>query len=108
MPAQLIQVKTRNVLPTVSVALNDLAAGAPQGTWAEGGQVSCLVTALFYDSDDLERAIDALIAKGVPLSDLSLMLSRSTAGKYFAPDEGDEGMDGPRAGLTANLVASAS
>ncbi len=69
--------------------------------------MSCLVTALFYDSSDLETAIEALIAKGVSLSDLSLMLSRSTAGKYFAPGEG-EGIDGPLAALTANLVAASS
>lgn len=75
--------------------------------------MSCLVTALFYDSDDMERAIEALIARGIPPADLSLMVSRSTAGKYFTPgssqpeDEGD-GIDGPLAALAANLVAASS
>jgi hypothetical protein len=80
---------------------------------SEGGEVSCLVTALFYDSDDMERAIEALIARGIPPGDLSLMVSRATARKYFAPgspayvNEGD-GADGPLATLAAKLVTAAS
>lgn len=75
--------------------------------------MSCLATALFYDSDDMERAIDALIARGIALGDLSLMVSRSTAGRYFSPggplDQDDEdGNDGSLAALAANLVAACS
>ena len=72
-----------------------------------------LVTALFYDPTDMERAIDALIARGNPPGDFSLMVSRATAGKYFTPEcsqpdhEGD-GIDGPLAELAANLVAASS
>lgn len=74
--------------------------------------MSCLATALFYDSNDIERAIDALIARGIPPGDFSLMVSRSTAGKFFArrdrlPAEGSGG-NGPLAALAANLVAAAS
>jgi hypothetical protein len=75
--------------------------------------VSYLVTALFYDSNDMERAIEALIASGIPPGDLSLMVSRSAARRYFAPgsrasvNEGD-GTDGPLATLAAKLVTAAS
>lgn len=72
-----------------------------------------LVTALFYDSSDMERAIDALIARGVPPADLSLMVSRSTADKCFSagnsPGEGDgDECEKPFGALAANLVAASS
>ena len=75
--------------------------------------MSGLVTALFYDSDDVERAIKALIARGIARADLSLMVSRSTAGRYFSsessPAEDDEDAGGgPLAALAANLVAASS
>lgn len=74
--------------------------------------MSCLVTALFYDSNDMQRAIEALIARGIPLGDLSLVVSRSTARRYFAPiyslGDGDEAaeIDGPFGELAANLIAA--
>lgn len=72
-----------------------------------------LVTALFYDSSDIDRAIKALVARGISPADLSLMVSRSTARKYFAAgsfvaeDDVDE-LDGPLPALAANLVAASS
>lgn len=69
--------------------------------------MSCLVTALFYDADDMQRAVEALIARGIPPGDLSLMVSRSTARRYFATGAAEEaGIDGPFADLAANLVAA--
>ena len=74
--------------------------------------MSCLVTALFYDSNDMQRAIEALIARGIPPGDLSLLVSRSTAKRYFASiyslGDGDEAaeIDGPFGELAANLVAA--
>jgi hypothetical protein len=75
--------------------------------------VSCLVTALFYDSSDTERAVEALIARGIPPGDLSLMVSRSTARKYFTPERSssehsDEETKGPLAKLAENLIIVAS
>jgi hypothetical protein len=71
-----------------------------------------LVTALFYDSNDMERAIEALIARGIAPGDLSLMVSRTTAGRYFMPGSSqagdDDEIDGPLAVMAANLVAASS
>ena len=76
--------------------------------------MSCLVTALFYDSSDMQRAIEALIARGISPGDLSLLVSRSTARRLFAPaySLGDAGegaeFEGPFGELAANLVAASS
>ena len=62
----------------------------------------------------MQRAIEALIARGIPPGDLSLLVSRSTARRYFAPiyslGDGDEvaEIDGPFGELAANLVAASS
>ena len=75
--------------------------------------MSCLVTALFYDSNDTERAVEALIARGIPPGDLSLMVSRCTARKYFSRQgsssgAGGEETVGPLTKLAENLVIVAS
>lgn len=74
--------------------------------------MSSHVTALFYSPADAQTAIDAVIAMGIAPSDLSLMVSRSTAGKYLGNgtsrrlDERDEG--GPLDSLAQNLVTAAA
>jgi hypothetical protein len=64
----------------------------------------------------MQRAIEALIERGIPSGDLSLMVSRSTARRCFAlaaraavDDEDESGeLEGPYAELAANLVAASS
>jgi hypothetical protein len=59
----------------------------------------------------MERAIDALIARGIPAGDLSLMVSRSTARKSLAlsgPPSGKDAIEAPLPALAANLVSAAS
>ncbi len=74
--------------------------------------MSGVAAALFYSANDTERAVDALVARGIPASDLSLIVARETAEECFAKGEaagrGSEGDEGVFAALAANLVSTAA
>ena len=75
--------------------------------------MSCLVTALFYEWDDMEGAIDALVARGIEAGDLSLMLNGAAARKYLdsertAAGRGSDEPSATLAQLAANLVMAAA
>ena len=74
--------------------------------------MSCQVTALFYEWDDMEAAVDGLVARDIAPDDLSIMLNDSTAQNYLDRQKSTAKREGcePRGTLgqlAANLVMAA-